>query len=527
MKHAKRLVSLLLTIVMLLAMGVTSAFAAGSDGSITITNATVGKKYSVYKVFDLTHSTNDDSTTNVAYTYTKNGESDTFLAALQGEGSPFVLTETTTSGVYSVALAAGKSASDVSTFLSDQKDTLTVAATKKAEASELIFDDLAYGYYFVTSEVGAVLTIDSTLPNVKIVDKNQKPDWDNEDPENPDGDHPGKVITDADGNKVTENTANFGDNVNFSIAVNATAYVGDQQATYYYITDTLAYGFSAATDIKVLVNNEALDKNAYTLEQNGNTFTVTVPYAENYGANAKIEVTYSATVLNTAVLAGSGNLNTANFTYDTKVPGTDTPAPDTDPNFPADNKKTTTTYVYALGIVKVDPEGNTLEGAEFSVTDAGNATIFAKATGTKGVYEYCTEGTAGAVKQFATDNDGVLVIKGVKAGSYKVTEQVAPKGYNLLQGSTTVEATLKGEYTTTITTYLDADGKVTEEETQSTKTYETAANVAGLVIVNNKGTELPSTGGMGTTLFYALGGVLVVGAAVLLVVKKRMGRDAQ
>ena len=75
MKHAKRLVSLLLTMVMLLAMGVTSAFAAGSDGSITITNATVGKEYSVYKVFDLTYSTNNDGTTNVAYTYTKNGES--------------------------------------------------------------------------------------------------------------------------------------------------------------------------------------------------------------------------------------------------------------------------------------------------------------------------------------------------------------------------------------------------------------------------------------------------------------------
>ena len=529
MKHAKRLVSLLLTMVMLLAMGVTSAFAAVSDGSITITNATVGKKYSVYKVFDLTYSTIDGDSTNVAYTYTKNGENDTFLAALQGEGSPFALTETTTSGVYSVTLAAGKTASDVSTFLSEQKDKLTAAGTETAVDSELTFNNLAYGYYFVTSEVGTVLTIDSTLPDVEIVDKNQKPDWDNEDPENPDEDYPdkpGKVIVE-DGVKKTENTANFGDTVNFSIAVNATAYVGDKQATYYYITDTLADGFSAAKDIKVLVNNQALDKNAYTLVQNGNTFTVTVPYAEAYGANAKIEVTYSATVLNTAVLAGSGNLNTANFTYDTKEPGTDTPDPDITPDFPEDNKKTTTTYVYALGIVKVDPEGNTLKGAEFSVTDADDATIYATATGTKGVYEYCTEGTAGAVKQFATDDNGVLVIKGVKAGSYKVTEQVAPKGYNLLQGSTTVEAVLKEQYSTTVTTYIDENGKVTEEATETTKEYTASENVAGLVIVNNKGTELPSTGGMGTTLFYALGGVLVVGAAVLLVVKKRMGRDAQ
>ncbi len=530
MKHAKRLVSLLLTMVMLLAMGVTSAFAAGSDGSITITNATVGKEYSVFKVFDLTYSTNDDGTTNVAYTYTKNGESDTFFTALQGEGSPFALVETTTSGVYSVTLASGKSASDVSDFLDAQKGNLNAVATKNATASELTFDGLAYGYYFVTSEVGAVLTIDSTLPNVEIIDKNQKPDWDNEDPDNPDEDYPdnpGKVIIE-DGVKKIENTANFGDTVNFSIAVNATAYVGKEQATYYYITDTLADGFSNASDIKVFVGDvEKTLGTDYTLAQNGNTFTVTVPYAEAYGANAKIEVTYSATVLNTAVLAGSGNLNTANFTYDTKKPGTDTPDPDTTPNFPEDNKKTTTTYVYALGIVKVDPEGNTLEGAEFSVTDAGDATIYAKATDTKGVYEYCTEDTAGAVKQFATDDNGVLVIKGVKAGNYKVTEEIAPKGCNLLQGSTTVEAVLKEQYSTTITTYLDEDGKVTDEITDNKKEYEANANVAGLVIVNNKGTELPSTGGMGTTLFYVLGGVMVVGAAVLLAVKKRMGRDAQ
>ena len=531
MKHAKRLVSLLLTMVMLLAMGVTSAFAAGSDGSITITNATVGKEYSVYKVFDLTYSTNDDAgETNVAYTYTKNGENDTFFTALQGEGSLFALVETTTSGVYSVTLAAGKTASDVSTFLSEQKDKLTAAATKKAEDSALTFDELAYGYYFVTSEVGTVLTIDSTLPNAEIVDKNQKPDWDNEDPKNPDEDYPknpGKVIIE-DGVKKIENTANFGDTVNFSIAVNATAYVGAEQATYYYITDTLADGFSAASNIKVFVGGaEKTLGTDYTLAQNGNTFTVTVPYAEDYGANAKIEVTYSATVENDAVLAGSGNLNTANFTYDTKKPGTETPDPDTTPDFPEENKKTTTTYVYALGIVKVDPEGNTLEGAEFSVTDANDKTIFAKATDTKGVYEYCAEGTEGAVKQFATDDNGVLVIKGVKAGSYKVTEQVAPKGYNLLQGSTTVEAVLKEQYSTTVTTYIDENGKVTEETTETTKEYTASENVAGLVIVNNKGTELPSTGGMGTTLFYALGGVLVVGAAVLLVVKKRMGRAAQ
>lgn len=528
MKHAKKLTSLLLALVMLLALG-TTAFAAetagNANGSITIKNATVDKSYSIYKVFDLTYSTSQDET-NVAYTYTKNGENDAFLSALQGDDSPFTLTVTPTAGKYTVTLKDGKDAAAISAFLSGQKDNLTAVDTKKADSDTVLFTGLAYGYYFATSEVGTTLTIDSTLPNVEIIDKNQGPTWDNEDPNNPDSENPGKVIVNADGTKTTVNSVNFGDTVNFSVAVNATAYVGDKQATYYYITDTLADGFSAATGIEVYVGGvkKTLDTD-YSLIQSGNTFTVTVPYAESYGANAVIEVKYSATVLNTALLADSGNLNKANFTYGTKTPGDPTPTPTPDPEFPSENEKTTTTYVYALGIVKVDPQGNTLKGAEFSVKDAEGNDIWA--TGDNGVYEYCPADTEGAVKQFTTDDNGVLVIKGVAAGTYSVTEQVAPNGYNLLNGSTNVEAKLKEQYTTKVTTYLDEEGKVTNAVTTSTKDYDAGVNVTGLVIVNNKGTELPSTGGMGTTLFYVLGGVLVVGAAVLLVVKKRMGRAAQ
>ena len=530
MKHAKKLASLLLALVMLLALG-TTAFAAETagtaNGSITIKNATVDKSYSIYKVFDLTYSIKGEET-NVAYTYTKNGETDAFLTALQGADSPFTLTETTTAGKYSVSLTAGKTAADISAFLSGQKDNLTAVATKKAESSTVAFTGLAYGYYFATSEVGTTLTIDSTLPNVEIIDKNQGPSWDNEDPKNPDPDYPdnpGKVIIEN-GVKKTVNSVNFGDVVDFSIAVNATAYVGDKQATYYYITDTLADGFSAATNVEVFVGGAKKTLGTdYSILWSGNTFTVTVPYAESYGANAVIEVKYSATVLNTALLAGNGNLNKANFTYDTKTPGDPTPDPKPDPSFPTENEKTTTTYVYALGIVKVDPQGNPLKGAEFSVKDTEGNDIWA--TGDNGVYEYCKAGTENAVKQFKTDDNGVLVIKGVAAGTYSVTEQVAPQGYNLLNGSTNVTATLKEQYTTKVTTYLDENGKVTNTVTEKTKDYETDANVSGLVIVNNKGTELPSTGGMGTTLFYVLGGVLVIGAAVLLVVKKRMGRAAQ
>lgn len=511
----KKFLSLLLALTMLLALGTTTAFAANNDGSITISNATTDTEYSVYKVFDLTYSGD-----NVSYSYTKNGDSDAFFTALQGADSPFTLTETVNSGVYSVALKDGKDAAAISLFLAGDDDhpgqieNLTAVKSATATGDTLKFEGLDYGYYFVTSGLGATITIDSTMKDVTVVDKNQKPTWDNG------GDKPGKVIVLADGSKVTENSVNYGDTVNFSVAINATHYVGNEEVTYYYITDTLADGFSKAENIVVKVNGNELTAADYTLAQNGNTFQVTVPYKEAYGANSVIEVTYSATVLNTALLAGNGNLNKANFTYGTKTPGGNTPDPDPDPEYPSDREKTTTTYVYALGIVKVDPKGNTLTGAEFSIKDANNNDIWAK--GDNGVYEYCPEGTEGAVKQFKTDDKGVLVIKGVAAGKYSVTEMVAPAGHNLLPGATEVEAKMAEKYSTKVTTYFDENGNVTNTVTESTKETETNVNVTGLVVVNQSGTELPSTGGIGTTIFYVLGGLMMVGAAVLLITKKRM-----
>ena len=508
----KKILSLILALMMLLTLG-TTAFAANDDGSITITNATIGEDYAVYKVFDLTYSGE-----NVAYTYTKMGDTDAFYDALVSESSPFALTAA--GNAYNVSLKEGKTAADITTFLNGQKANLTtkqVGTTVRADDDTVKFENLPYGYYYITSTLGGTVTIDSTLKDVQVVDKNQEPTWDNGE------DKPGKVIVNADGSKVTENSVNYGDIVDFSIAVNATAYVGDKQVTYYYITDTLADGFSHPDTFEVYVGDAQLDYADYTLVQDGNTFQVTLPYKPEFGANFVFEVKYKAMVLNTALLAGNGNLNTANFTYDTKTPGEPTPDPKPDPSFPKENEKTTKTYVYALGIVKVDPKGNVLKGAEFSVKDAEGNDIYAKKTATPGVYEYCSAETEGAVKQFKTDDNGVLVIKGVAAGTYRVTEMVAPAGYNVLKDAKEVEAVLKTAYTTKVTAYKDAEGNVTSEVTENIQEYDAGENVVGLVVVNQSGTELPSTGGIGTTIFYVLGGLLMAGAAVLLITKKRMG----
>lgn len=541
MNHAKKLISGLLSVVMLLVMATTAFAANTNDGSITIRNATVDQTYSIYKVFDLTQNGN-----NVAYTYTKDGESDTFFDELQKDDSPFTLATTTVANKYNVTLKDGKDASAVSTWLQKNESKLTQTAEKKATESTVSFENLPYGYYYVKSSLGSIVTLDSTLKDVKVVDKNQGPSWDNKNEESEET--PGKVIVNADGSKATTNSANYGDEIKFSVAVNAVSYAKNPSnvtklVTYYHIKDTLSNGFDAAKNIEVKVGGKTLANTEYTLTQNGKEFTVDVPFGEKYGSNAVIEVTYSAVVNNKAALAGDGNLNTANFTYSTdndsdpSNPSYD-PKDPTDPSYPKkpenpeykdENQKTTTTYVYALGIKKVDPQGKALKGAEFSVSLEDKA-ISAKQTA-DGVYEYCVEGTEGAVQTFTTDDNGILIIKGLTAGDYSVKETKAPDGYNLLDEAKTVSAVIDNtsSYTTKITTYKDADGNVTSTQVENGTSVDTdvSANVVPLVVVNKAGTELPSTGGMGTTLFYALGGALVTGAAILLVVKKRMNRSSQ
>ena len=129
------------------------------------------------------------------------------------------------------------------------------------------------------------------------------------------------------------------------------------------------------------------------------------------------------------------------------------------------------------------------------------------------------------MNELTTPDNGLIIIKGVQQGTYEFTETEAPAGYNRLTETVTVTAAKTGQTTTSTTTYLDENGNVvgTATEAKTTVTVEIANLSAGaIVVVNKTGAELPSTGGIGTTLFYVIGGILVLGAAVTMISKKRM-----
>lgn len=499
MKHARKLASLLLALVMVFALA-TTAFAqevtrTDGKGSITISNAAKGETYTIYKLFDATVSADNSS---IAYTgkipeilkpyfeADKNGYISATPAAKEGEN-----------------MSEGLKAA-LKTWTADA----TATATAKSDGSALTFKGLAYGYYVVTTTQGDLaISVDSTMPDVTIVDKNSST--------------PKELHKTASSDNVS-----IGDTVTYTVRFKTSNYYGAgenaKEIVSYTIEDTLPDFLSDVKVTSIIVDNdgndETKDDQANVTAQFVDKKIVIKWYDEEknqflYNNGATITITYTAVVTEKAAIDGDGNTNKVTVKWTTKD-GTE-PGPDK-------VEDVATIYTYAIALKKVDNQGKPLPGAVFQFpfyvkakADADGAYIYA---GT-------TEGE-GLTNQITTPENGVIVVKGVKADTYEITEFKAPDGYNKLTAPVTVTAVKTGKTTTNTTVYLDKDGKVVGKDSDA-KVTEVNVDIAtiaatAVVVVNKAGTELPSTGGMGTTIFYVLGSVLVLGAVVLLVTKKRM-----
>ena len=499
MKHARKLASLLLALVMVFALA-TTAFAQDKTvgdgaGAITISNAAKGETYTIYKLFDAT--VNKDGS-SIAYT----GEIPTSLSAYFAKDA----------NGYISATPEAKNGENMSDELKDALKAWTkgakATATAKSEGSALNFNGLAYGYYVVTTTQGnQVISVDSTMPDVTIVDKNSSA--------------PKDLSKTADSDNVS-----IGDTVTYTVRFKTSNYDGAgteaKKIVSYTIEDTLPDFLSNVTVTSIIVDNDGndtttKDQATVTAQFDTNKKIVIDWYDEAnskflYNNGATVTITYTAKVTEKAAIDGNGNTNKITVTWTTKN--------GTEPG-PGELKQEETIYTYAIALKKVDNKGKTLPGAVFqfpfyvkSTADADDAYIYAGTTAGEGL-----------TNQITTPESGVIVVKGVKSGSYEITEVTAPAGYNKLTGSVTVTAVKTGQISTHTTVYLDENGNITNTETdKTTKVNVDIDNIAAtaVVVVNKAGTELPSTGGMGTTIFYVLGSVLVIGAAVLLVTKKRM-----
>lgn len=509
MKKMKRFASLALALVMALAMAV-PAFAA-NNGTITISNATIGETYSIYKIFDATYSGTDNE--NASYTITEESE---WYNLVRAATDLFTLNKVGETTTYNVALNDGKKAADITAWL---KGVALPAnnGEQTAESDTVEFTGLPYGYYLVKSSLneGGTLTLDDANPDAKVIDKNQKPSGIEKTATG--------VSVSTDDNNNQFKSAQIGDVVDFKITYNATNYDGDEKIVEYYVNDDMPDGFDlVANSIAVKVGDDTLTlTDDYTIAygtEDTDDFKVTIPWVGTdadktslYDSSTTITVTYKATINANAVIDGAGNANTATITHkndDKDTPEKPDPTTDTD---------TETVFTYALAIKKVDEKGKPLAGAEFTLKQGNdNVNVSKNADGT---YTVNPDGTDTIV----SPDDGLIIIKGVEGVEYTLTETKAPEGYNLLTKPVTVTPVKTGEITTDVTKYIDEKGNVVDTETEvvvKVENNDVAATV--MVVVNFTGSLLPSTGGIGTTIFYVVGGILVAGAAILLVTRKRV-----
>ena len=470
-KTFKKLFAALLAAALVLAMAL-PAFAvtnADTKGSITISNTVKDETYTIYKLFDL----DSYDTAHNAYFYTVVEDWKDFFTT--GAGSKYI---DLTNG-HPTWKAGVDSTDDSDTVAALAKAALDwakvkgITGTKETATGDTVnFSGLDLGYYLVDSSLGALCGLNTTKPDAIIKEKNGQPTID-------------KKVKNGD-TWDTTNDAKIGDTVEFKVEVKVEA-----GAKNYVVTDTMDAGLSFSSG-SIQVDGVALNDTiaTLTLKQKEGDPTFTLTFADSYVADKigeTIVVTYAATLNANAVVAGNKNSATLHYSNQHTV------------------NKETTTYTHEFDLLKVDgADHKLLNGAEFKLYDAKDSVTPIKVVPVAGGYRVANGNEAGATETIAVTG-GKVHISGLDKTTYWLEETKAPDGYNKLTERKPVNLT-SGSNNTTLeaaaTTWSEADH--------------------GVAVENNAGTVLPSTGGMGTTLFYVIGGGLMVAAVVLLVTKKRM-----
>ena len=554
-KTFKRLGAMLLAMAMAVSVLCTGALADdNAPKTYTIqTDTEDTHSYSVYQIFTGTLAMDEKTLSDVKWG--KNGKNDT-AAATEGTAVPeVVLTE----------LANVKDSTSNKEKLTVIKKYVDVNGTAYGTVSkDSPLSNVPAGYYLikdstaVTGNDAATNYIVEVGADINITRKTGVPEVD-------------KTV-----NGKAADTANIGDEVEFKLFATLPNNYEDYSSYKLVFNDTLSAGLTLTDDelnaltVKVYTSKENAtsdsngvelkkdDTNGYSavkVNDNDNKTKLTVSFTDLKKAQQKdsdttadiknnycVVVTYKATLNENAVLGGTGNLNTVNLTY-SNDPNNASEGTTTDKEVPV--------YTFQMNVVKTDGE-NSLSDAKFvlatkKLTKTEDATATDVNVITSDDIEtykadlvavtkntdptYTVGGSSYEMTVSAADaTKGQLNIKGLKDGTYYLYETQSPDGYNKLTEPIKIEikagvtegtdpvfnGAVSAEVTSKNTDGTDKTENITE------KTSETEKGILNeITVVNNAGSQLPSTGGMGTTLFYIFGGVLMAGAAIVLVIKKK------
>ena len=484
MKLIKKIAAIMFAFMMVVSMSC-NVKAAGT-GKITISPANPNEEYKIYKILNL----ESYDETKQLYSYTKTGDQwDAFIDLAVTEGylkintDGYVTFSTTKGSPADVREFARKALA----YATDKKITETSTATTGPNETSVIVDGLDLGYYLVGSSMGALCSLDTAHPEVTINDKNKKPTVEK------------KIALNNDINNLdSNNSANIGDDVIFQTTINV-----QPGAKNYVLHDKMDVhlAYQCIMDVHDNLSN-LVDTTDFVVKTDGLTdgCTFELSFTEAYykknresidtGNLTQIYIKYLAKVKDNAVI-NEPMKNTTHLTYGDN--NTET------------NKPETTTKTFGIPIFKYTNVNTPLAGAEFILSTDPNCVDDTKnlkfTKNTEGKYRYDKTGSTTLTSLDKGRDKGRIDVEGLKAGTYYLKETKAPDGYNLLKKPVTITIDSEGKI------YVDGSGEV---------------NNGDVRVQNNSGTLLPNTGGVGTTMIYLIGGVLVLGSGVVLATKRRV-----
>lgn len=575
MKKMKKLASLLLASVMALSMTAT-AFAAPTDPaegtgdlvvgdytptaySITVKNQderlSMEGTYSAYKVFDVTYNKDTNVTNKGAYAYTVAeafkdfkytvGEGEN-AKVYQGEDLVNYLGEFSNNATELDAFAGA-----VLAYIKERDISASTAVSAASDAESVKIDLAEAGYYLVTSKlteedgetVTAACALTTTNPDANVNVKVDVPTID-------------KVIVNADstnGGDGNGTAQDVGSKVTFKLE-SAVPKMTGYESYVYTVHDTLSSGltFDGESTVKVKIGSQEYTKDSTFTEgeetksvftvvtqgdplKDGESFAIVFNNIISETAGATIEITYTATI-NEGALSTNVETNTVYLEY------SNSPYPTEDGEKPTNDTPEKKVYVYDFDIVidkyEAGSETTKLLGAKFVLYKEETTKAEGTDTPTTNYFAYyydeedkvvwtpitlaegqtiidalnaiaADENTTIKITEKETDKDGVASFQGLDSGTYHLVETVAPNGYNKLKDATDV----------VITATYNEDGTLANSNAtvgDNNGQYSLTAKVA-----NNAGTQLPSTGGIGTTIFYAAGIILMAGAVFFVIRRRR------
>lgn len=524
MKLIKKIAAIMFAFMMVFSLStnvkaVESGTSTNKKGSITITNAVKNQDYKIYKILNLESFNTDQADKGGAYSYTIANGWENFFGA-SGKGSSYVIVKNgyvEWKNTTNQDAKARKFAQEALVYAKDDTNgvasvTVTPSRTENEDGTEtLTYSNLELGYYLVDSSVGALCGLTTTNLNPQIQEKNGVPTVEK------------TVHSIIDNDFKDNNYADIGDVLTFQTVIHvkkgAQNYVlHDEMSKGLLLKDNVNEGspISTVSVLQVYAQGDEGPNGTFyelltegtdytvTKETNGFTATFSDGYLKNYeNYDYTMNVTYRATLTKDAEISYSNSLkantNKTYLTYgDNKT----------------SNEAETQTYTCGIPVYKYTKKfgaEKALAGAQFKLYTNDNKVIELikienPTKSTKPTYRRFMTGddVRNKVDTIKTDENGKFDITGLNLGTYFLQETKAPDGYNILTSPIKVELTTEGN-----------------EPTRPINLKQNNIPADEIGVENNAGSLLPSTGGMGTTLIYLIGGALVLGSGFVLANKKR------